>query len=42
MNTAIVLHDPSQLANLDKARQMLAESRTLPEVKKIRDIADFT
>jgi hypothetical protein len=28
------------LAQLDKARQMLAESRTLPEVKKIRDIAE--
>jgi len=28
------------LAQLDKARQMLAESRTLPDVKKIRDIAE--
>lgn len=28
------------LAKLDKARQMLAESRTLPEIKKIRDIAE--
>lgn len=30
----------TQLAKLDKARQLLAESRTLPEVKKIRDIAE--
>jgi hypothetical protein len=30
----------SQLANLDRARQMLAECRTLPEIKKIRDIAE--
>ncbi len=28
------------LANLDKARHMLAASRTLPEVKRIRDIAE--
>ena len=28
------------LAKLDRARQMLAESTTLPEVKKIRDIAE--
>lgn len=40
-STAIVVHEQSsQLANLDRARQMLAESRTLPEVKKIRDIAE--
>jgi len=40
VSAAIVLHEQSsQLAKLDKARQMLAESRTLPEVKKIRDIA---
>jgi hypothetical protein len=30
----------NQLATLDKARIMLAEARTLPEVKKIRDIAE--
>jgi hypothetical protein len=41
MNTSIVLSEPSpQLAMLDRARQMLAESRTLSEVKKIRDIAE--
>lgn len=28
------------LAQLDKARMMLSESRTLPEIKKIRDIAE--
>ena len=41
MSTSIVLSEPSpQLANLDRARQMLAECRTLSEVKKIRDIAE--
>jgi len=41
MSTSIVPIDhSSQLANLDRARQMLAECRTLPEVKKIRDIAE--
>jgi hypothetical protein len=29
-----------QLAKLDRVRQMLAESRTLPEVKKIKGIAE--
>ncbi len=28
------------LANLDRARSMLAEARTLGEVKKIRDMAE--
>ena len=28
------------LANLDKVRQTLAETRALPEIKKIRDIAE--
>jgi hypothetical protein len=31
---------PSQLATLERALQMLAECRSLPEVKKIRDIAE--
>jgi len=35
----VLLEQPSQLEKLDKARQMLAESRTLSEVKGIRDIA---
>jgi hypothetical protein len=41
MSTAIIPieHSP-QLANLERARQILAESRTLSEVKKIRDIAE--
>jgi hypothetical protein len=30
----------SQLANLERAKQMLAEYRTLPEIKKSRDIAE--
>jgi hypothetical protein len=41
MTTALaVLPTPNALAQLDKARQMLAESRTLPEVKKIRNMAE--
>ena len=41
MSTALVaIEHSSQLANLDRARQMLAECRTLPEIKKIRDIAE--
>jgi hypothetical protein len=40
-STAIVLFEPPpQLANLEAARQTLAECRTLSEVKKIRDIAE--
>ncbi len=39
-NAIILREQPSQLAQLDKARLMLAECRTLPEVKKIRDIAE--
>ena len=41
MSDAITPIKPSsQLAKLEKARQMLAESRTLSEVKKIRDFAE--
>jgi len=41
MSAALVLHkQASQLANLERARQMLAECRTLSEVKGIRDIAE--
>jgi hypothetical protein len=41
MSAAIIpIEHSSQLANLERARQMLAECRTLPEVKKIRDIAE--
>ena len=41
MSAAIVLYEQSsQLAKLEQARQMLAECRTLSEVKKIRDIAE--
>lgn len=38
--TALAIRQPTQLAQLDRARQMLAESRTLSDVKKIRDIAE--
>lgn len=31
---------PNELAKLDKATQMLAEAKTLDEVKKVRDIAE--
>jgi hypothetical protein len=37
---SIVKQQSLQLANLDKVRQMLAETHTLPEIKKIRDIAE--
>jgi hypothetical protein len=37
---ATIERQSTALAQLDKARQMLAESRTLSEVKKIRDIAE--
>ena len=45
MSTAVNIAErkktmPNQLAQLDKARQMLAESRTLFEVKSIRDKAE--
>jgi hypothetical protein len=43
MSVALVVMDKqssSALAQLDKARQLLAEARTLPEVKKIRNIAE--
>ena len=42
VTTALATVEPkhsAQLAKLEQARQMLAECRTLPEVKKIRDIA---
>src|SRR2546427_4216776 len=40
MSTSIVLYEPPpQLATLDRARQMLAECRTLPDVLDIRDKA---
>jgi hypothetical protein len=42
--TALAILEPkyqsSYLAKLEQARQMLAESRTLSEVKQIRDIAE--
>ena len=31
---------PPALATLEKARVLLSEARTLPEVKKIRDLAE--
>jgi len=37
---AIVAIEHSQLAKLEQARRTLAECRTLPEVKKIRDTAE--
>lgn len=42
MSTAIVHvpQTPTPLAKLDQARRMLAESRTLPQVKAVRDIAE--
>ena len=36
----VAIMPSSRLAKLEQARQMLAECRTLPEVKKIRDIAE--
>jgi hypothetical protein len=40
MSTSIVpVEHSSHLAKLSQARQMLAESRTLPEIKQIRDMA---
>jgi hypothetical protein len=41
MSTSIVaIEHSSQLANLERAKQMLAECRTLPEVKKIKNMAE--
>jgi hypothetical protein len=38
--TSVLVQDGGTLAKLDHARQMLAECRTLPEVKRVRDIAE--